>query len=115
MQIQRQRIRRAASAGFGLAGLALLACAVLWPIQAARLFHSPLIAALLGASRGQNKVSPQRSENQQCKSTVETTSSKAVRDLCSDPAIVLTSRRFAFAIELPAVVVETCRRGGLSF
>jgi hypothetical protein len=49
MQLQLQRIRRAGSAGFGLVGLALLVCAALWPNQAARVFHSPWFAALLGA------------------------------------------------------------------
>jgi hypothetical protein len=49
MRLHHQQMRRAGSAGFGLAGLALLACAAFWPTEAASLFHSPLVAALLGA------------------------------------------------------------------
>lgn len=49
MNIRDPRIRRAGSASLGLTGLALLAGAALSPAQAGCLFHSPGIAALLGA------------------------------------------------------------------
>jgi len=49
MHLRHQRILIAGSIAFGLLGLVLLFCAVLWPSRAAGLFHSPLLAALLGA------------------------------------------------------------------